>query len=123
VPRKSDPLKRLRALCLDLPEATEKEAWGTPTFRVRDKKMFAMYADNHHGDGRVAVWVKAPPGAQDMLVKSDSDRYFVPPYMGPSGWVGVRLDLDPDWDDVGGLLEEAYRLVAPRKLIALLDEE
>src|SRR5690606_3682945 len=94
----NDPLTRLRALCNALPETTEKEAWGTPTFRVRGK-MFAMFADDHHGDGRVAVWCKAPTGAQEALVESDPDVFFRPPYVGPSGWVGVRLDRGLPWDE------------------------
>jgi len=83
------PLARLRKLCLALPEAHEVEAWGEPTFRVRNK-LFAMYADaeNHHGAGRPAVWCKAGPGNQALMVKSDPDRFFVPPYVGPSGWIG-----------------------------------
>ena len=116
-------LKRVRRLCLALPEATEKEAWGGPTFRVRDKRMFAMYMDNHHGDGRVALWLNAAPGVQDDLVESDPQCFFVPPYMGPSGWVGVRLDRRPDWAFIAELVETAYRMVAPKKLVARLEDE
>lgn len=116
-----DPLERLRAICLALPEATEKEAWGAPTFRVRDK-MFAMFLDNHHGDDRVAIWCKAPPEVQGMLVSADARRFFVPPYVGHKGWVGVRLDLDVDWDEVAGIVEDGYRMSAPKRLIALLDQ-
>ncbi len=116
-------LKRVRRICLALPEASEKEAWGGPTFRVRGHKMFAMHMDNHHGDGRVALWLNAATGAQDERVESDPERFFVPPYMGPRGWVGVRLDRKPDWSAIGALVEESYRLVAPRKLVALLDAD
>jgi hypothetical protein len=122
-PRKpAAPLARLRKLCLALPEAHEVEAWGEPTFRERNK-MFAMYADaaNHHGNGRPAVWVKAAPGDQAALVAADPEGFFVPPYVGPSGWVGVRLDGPVPWDDVAGFLRDAYRLVAPKRLLALLD--
>jgi len=122
VPRKKTPLSRVRELCLELPEATEKEAWGRPTFRIRGKKMFAMFMDDHHGDGRLALWLNAAPGDQATLVESDPELFFVPPYMGPSGWIGLRLDRKPDWDEVGELIEESYRLAAPKKLIALLDE-
>ena len=108
-------LERLRKICLALPEAHEKIAWGEPTFRV-DGKLFAMFADNHHGDGRVAVWCKAPPGAQAVLVKADPKRYFVPPYVGKSGWIGIRLDQDPDWEAAAELLEEAYGMTAPARL-------
>jgi hypothetical protein len=122
VPKKKTPLTRVRELCLGLPEATEKEAWGRPTFRIRGKKMFAMFMDDHHGDGRLALWLNALPGDQATLVESDPELFFVPPYMGPSGWVGLRLDRKPAWDEVAELIEESYRLAAPRKLIALLDE-
>jgi hypothetical protein len=109
-------------MCLALPEAHEVEAWGAPTFRVRNKQ-FAMYAapEDHHGGGRPAVWVKAVPGEQSVRIAADPDRFFSPPYVGPSGWVGVRLDGRVDWDDLDDLLREGYRLAAPRKLAALLD--
>ena len=117
------PLTRLRKLCLALPEAHEVEAWGEPTFRVRNK-LFAMYAapNNHHGAGRPAVWCKAAPGNQSLMVRAEPDRYFVPPYVGPSGWVGVWLDRGPDWAEVGDLMCDSYRLIAPKKLQAVLDQ-
>ena len=123
----SSPLVRLRRACLALPEAHEVEAWGEPTFRVRNK-LFAMYAapNNHHGGGRPAVWCKAAPGNQALMVRAEPARYFVPPYVGPNGWVGVWLDRNPDWAEVKALLRDSYRLVAPKKLAALLapgDEE
>ncbi len=119
----SNPLPRLRKLCLALPEAHEVEAWGEPTFRVRNK-LFAMYAapNNHHGAGRPAVWCKAAPGNQALMVNAEPERYFVPPYVGPSGWVGVWLDRSPDWSEVKELMRDSYRLVAPKKLAALLGE-
>jgi hypothetical protein len=122
MPARLDPLQRLRTLCLALPDAHEQEAWGEPTFRVR-KKMFAMYADadNHHGRGRPAVWCKARALNQHLLVVAHPDRFFVPPYVGPSGWVGVWLDGDVDWDELAGLLSNGYRLVAPKRLVAALD--
>lgn len=115
------PLTRLRKLCLALPEAHEVEAWGEPTFRVRNK-MFATFAspDTHHGNGRAAVWLKAGKGNQAAMVADAPDRYFVPPYVGPSGWVGVHLDADTDWTEVAELVRDAWRLTAPRKLLALL---
>jgi hypothetical protein len=118
---RATPLERLRALCLALPEAHEVEAWGEPTFRVRNK-MFATFAaaGNHHGAGRAAVWCKATHANQDLLVHAFPDRYFVPPYVGPSGWVGVYLDTRPDWDAVGELLADGYRLIAPKRLVAEL---
>jgi hypothetical protein len=117
----SGPLPRLRRICLALPEAHEAEAWGEPTFRVRNK-LFAMYAapDNHHGGGRPAVWCKAAAGNQSFMVRAEPARYFVPPYVGPSGWVGVWLDRNPDWSEVKDLMRDSYRLVAPKKLAALL---
>ena len=116
------PLTRLRKLCLALPEAHEVEAWGEPTFRVRNK-LFAMYAapNNHHGGGRPAVWCKAAPGNQSLMVRAAPDRFFVPPYVGPSGWVGVWLDRGPDWTEVRELMRDSYRLIAPKKLQAALD--
>jgi hypothetical protein len=116
------PLARLRKACLALPEAHEVEAWGEPTFRVRNK-MFAMYAapDNHHGAGRPAVWCKAAPGNQALMVRAEPGRYFVPPYVGPSGWVGVWLDRRPRWSEVEELMRDSYRLVAPRRLVAALE--
>jgi hypothetical protein len=116
------PLTRVRKLCLSLPEAHEVEAWGEPTFRVRNK-MFATFASasNHHGAGRHAVWCKAAPENQRLLIESNPDRYFRPPYVGPSGWVGIHLDGDVEWDDVADLLRDAYRMIAPRKLVAQLD--
>jgi hypothetical protein len=112
-------LERVRKICAAWPETTEKEAWGTPTFRVRDK-MFAMYAEDHHGDGRVAIWCKAGLGVQEALVATDSTSFFVPPYVGVKGWLGVRLDLDVDWDEIGDILADAYQMTAPPKLAAAL---
>ncbi|HEX6060023.1 MAG TPA: MmcQ/YjbR family DNA-binding protein [Gemmatimonadaceae bacterium] len=118
------PLTRLRKLCLALPEAHEVEAWGEPTFRVRNK-LFAMYAaaDNHHGGGRPGVWCKAAPGNQSLMVRAAPARFFVPPYVGPSGWIGIHLDRSPDWDEVRELLTDSYRLIAPKRLVARLDAD
>jgi hypothetical protein len=115
------PLTRLRKLCLALPEAHEVEAWGAPTFRVKNK-LFAMYANanNHHGGGRHAAWVKAQHMNQELLVRSAPDRFFVPPYVGPSGWIGVYLDKSCDWNELAELLRDAYRLTAPKKLVQAL---
>jgi hypothetical protein len=116
------PLARLRKICLALPEAHEVEAWGEPTFRVRNKQ-FAMYASahNHHGGGRPAVWCKAAVENQSLMVRVSPERFFVPPYVGPSGWVGVWLDRRVNWRELADLLADGYRLVAPRRLLALLD--
>jgi hypothetical protein len=118
-----EALARVRAICLALPEATERLSHGSPTFFVRDKKTFVMFLDDHHGDGRLALWCAAPPGAQEELVDQDPDRFFRPPYVGHRGWLGVRLDRDLDWDEVEGIAEDAYRQVAPKKLLAQLDSE
>lgn len=112
---KRGPLERLRRLCLALPGATEKLSHGAPAWFARGRQ-FAAFADDHHGDGRLAVWCKAPPGAQHDLVASDPERYFVPPYVGASGWVGVRLEADrADWGAVEAVLAHGHALVvSPR---------
>lgn len=116
-------LERVRRLCLALPEATERPSHGTPAFFVRDKRAFVYFWDDHHGDGILGLWCAAPPGAQQALVADDPERYFVPPYVGHRGWLGVRLDVgEVDWTEVGGVIEDAYRAVAPRRLIARLEE-
>jgi len=114
----SDPLPRLRALCLALPEVTEKVSHGEPTWFVR--KVFVSYADRHHDD-RVAFWCAAPPGAQEALVAEHPERFFRPPYVGGRGWLGVWLDVDQDWDELAEIVADAYRVIAPRKLVVLLD--
>jgi hypothetical protein len=116
-----DILTRLREVCLDLPEVTERLSHGSPTWFVGGKKTLATYVDNHHGDGRLAIWCPAPPGVQRALVTEEPERFFVPAYVGHRGWLGVRLDRDLDWDEVAGIVEDAYRLVAPKKLVAELD--
>jgi hypothetical protein len=111
------PLARLRKVCLALPEAHEVEAWGEPTFRVKNK-LFAMYAssDNHHGAGTPCVWIKSTPINQSFMVSANPKRFFVPPYVGPSGWVGVRLAGRVNWTELADLCREAYALTAPKKL-------
>ena len=115
------PLLKLRKLCLALPEAHEVDAWGESTFRVKNK-LFAMFAtaSSHHGKGRHSVWIKAGPGNQALMVHHAPDRFFVPPYVGPSGWVGVYLDAVCDWTELDELLRDSYRLIAPKKLAAQL---
>ncbi len=115
------PLERLRALCLALPETTERLSHGEPTFFVRDKKVFVTYSDHHHDD-RLGFWCHAPAGAQQAIVAADPERYFVPPYVGGRGWIGVYLDVDGvAWDEIAELVEDAYRMVAPKSLIVVLD--
>ena len=115
-----DPLARLRRLCLALPQTTERPSHGEPAWFVRGRVSFVTYADHHHDD-RLAFWCAAPPGAQAELVASDPGRFFRPPYVGHRGWVGVRLDVPVDWDEIAELVEDAYRTVAPRRLLAELD--
>ena len=112
----SEARRRLREICLRLPEATEVEAWGDPTYRVRNK-IFAM----EKGAG-TEVWLKGAPGEQEALVESDPACFFVPPYVGHKGWIGARLGAVSDWEELGELVEESYRLIAPKRLAAQLDE-
>jgi hypothetical protein len=111
------PLERLRAVCLAFPEAVESGGVGDPSFKVRDK-IFAM---QHGMDGRPSLWVKAPDGVQELLVQAVPDRFFRPPYVGHHGWVGVRLDGELDWDELADLVDESYRMTAPKRLAAQID--
>jgi hypothetical protein len=120
-----DPLERLRAICMALPETTERLSHGEPAFFVRGKRVFVTYADHHH-DGRLGFWCHAPAGTQQALVKSDPKRFFVPPYVGGRGWIGVNLDgarEEAFWHEIAELVEDAYRMVAPRTLLAGLDAD
>ncbi|WP_188192309.1 MmcQ/YjbR family DNA-binding protein [Nonomuraea sp. SYSU D8015] len=113
-----EALDRLRALCLALPETTERLSHGEPTWFVRGKKTFVMFADHHHDD-RLAFWCAAPPGAQEELVAENPERFFRPPYVGHRGWLGVYLDVDDvDWTEVAEIVADAYRQIAPKSLIA-----
>ena len=120
MPRPRNPLQRLRKIIRAWPETNERLSHGAPTFGG-GKKTFASFHDNHHGDGRVAVWCKALAEFQEDLVDTDPDLFFIPPYVGPSGWVGIRLDREVDWELVAEVLEEGYRLVAPKRAVAELD--
>jgi hypothetical protein len=111
-------LERLREVCLGMPETSERLSHGAPTFFVREKRAFVMVMTDHHGDGRFALWCAAPEGMQKMLVDADPERFFVPPYVGHRGWLGVRLDRGLQWDEVAGIAEDAYAEVAPAKLVA-----
>jgi hypothetical protein len=108
-------LLRVRLLCAALPEATEKPSHGEPTFFVR-KKVFAMFANNHHNDGRIAVWLPAPIGIQEMLIESAPEKFFKPPYVGGRGWIGVELNRVND-DELDFLLRQAWRMIAPKNLL------
>ena len=115
-----DPLTSLRRLCLALPEATERLSHGEPTWFVREKKVFVTYEDHHHDD-RLAFWCAAGPGSQQALVASAPARFFVPPYVGHRGWLGVYLDVPVDWTEMEELVTEAYRAVAPKTLLKRLE--
>ena len=116
-----NPLQKLRRICLALPETTERQSHGEPAWFVRDKKLFVTYSDHHHDD-RVAFWCAAPEGAQQELVAAEPSRFFRPPYVGGRGWLGVYLDVEVDWDEIAEIADDAYRQVAPKTLIAKLDE-
>ncbi|ADD40838.1 MmcQ/YjbR family DNA-binding protein [Stackebrandtia nassauensis] len=117
-----DPIERLRPLCLALPEATERPSHGEPAWFVRDKKLFVMAAQHHHDD-RLGFWCAAAPGEAAALVAGDPRRFFIPPYVGHRGWLGVYLDVDGvDWDEIAEIVTDAYRHVAPKRLVALLED-
>ncbi len=116
---RDDALVHIRQVCLALPGTNERLSHGAPTFFVRDKKTFVMFMDNHHGDGRLAIWCQAPHGMQGALVEREPERFFVPPYVGHRGWVGVRLERGVDWDQVAEMIEDAYRMVAPRRYVSV----
>jgi predicted DNA-binding protein (MmcQ/YjbR family) len=117
-----DPIERLREVCMAYPEAVEKPFGGhdAPCFRIRDK-MFAMVSTGADGSN-LDVWMKAEPGAQDVLVRGDPVRFFIPPYVGSKGWIGVRLDTaDTPWGIIADLVNDSYRMIAPKRLLKLLD--
>jgi hypothetical protein len=109
----TEPLDRLRELCLAFPEAVEAGGVGNPSFKVR-AKIFAM---QHGHEGRPSAWFKAPEGVQELLVGSDPGRFFRPPYVGHHGWVGTWLDVEQDWEELADLVEESYRMTAPKRLV------
>ena len=113
--RTKNPVERLRAICLALPDTTEKVAWGEPTWRVRGR-LFAQLDDHHHGAEHLAVWLPAPLGEQESMIFLDPVRFFRPPYVGPRGWVGVRIDRRPNWTLIAAVVKQAYRVVAPSRL-------
>ena len=116
-PLANDMHQTVRAACLWLPESEEFVSHGSPNFRVRGKT-FATYVVNHHGDGRVGLWLPAARGAQEHHLRADPDNFFLPPYVGPRGWVGVRLDRNLEWRRIAALVREAYEHVAPAALSA-----
>ena len=107
----------MRAICLALPETGERLSHGEAAFFYRGKRSFLNMDTYHHGSAHYSAWVAAPLGAQDLLVRSDPEHFFVPPYVGHRGWLGVRLDRGLDWDELTGIVEDAYAEVAPPKLV------
>ena len=119
-PGKDRRLVRLTKICLALPEVTQQLAGHHVCFLVR-KKTFAYYLDNHHGDGIVAVTARVLPGDNEALIAAQPDRFYMPAYIGPRGWVALRLDLGTiDWDEVAELVATSYRLIAPKRLAAVV---
>lgn len=113
---RNSPLERVRRICLALPETTERLSHGEPTFFVH-KKVFVMFANNHHNDGHVAVWLPVPPGVQSALIETDPKTYFKPPYVGTRGWIGIELERISD-EDLTFHIETAWELVAPKRLLS-----
>jgi hypothetical protein len=123
-----DTFDHVRRLALALPEVNERLSHGAPCFFVRDKRPVCYYHDDHRGDGRLSLWCPAPPGVQELLVSAEPQRFFKPPVSAQgtfSGWLGVFLDTpgesSVDWDEIAALLDDAFRTVAPKRLIAELD--
>ena len=119
----SDPVVHLREICLALPEVVERLSHGEPTWFVRGKKSFVMLDDHHHGADHLGFWCAAPPGVQLELVEQEPQRFFRPPYVGTRGWLGVRIDRQVDWGEIEGICRDAYRWVAPKTLVAALDQD
>ena len=117
IPRDEDPVSRIRSLCLALPEAEEQPFGGhtAPSFRIRGKLFVTTSEDGS------AMTFKGQPGVQQALVGSDPKRFFVPAYVGNKGWVSARLDVEQDWDEIAELIEDSFRMIAPKRVSALLD--
>lgn len=123
MPPAADPVERLRQLCLALPDAVERSSHGSPGFFVRGKKQFVSVDDHHHGVDHLGFWCAAPPGRQEELIAENPAQFFRPPYVGHRGWLGVRIDLAPDWTEIDEVVRDAYRCVAPKTLLARLDAD
>lgn len=116
----ADPFERVRALCLALPEVTERPSHGDPAFFVGGR-MFVTFSINLHGDGEEAIWIKAAPGVQEMLIDEDPGHFYRPPYVGQKGTVAARLNRSgTPWDDIEALIRDAWALAAPKRLAATL---
>jgi hypothetical protein len=112
-------IERVRQICVALPETTEKLSHGEPTFFVR-RKVYAMFSNNHHNDGHIAVTIPAAIGVQQALIEANSEKFYRPPYVGIRGWVGIELKRVTD-EELSLHLREAWRLIAPEKLRALVE--
>jgi hypothetical protein len=112
---------QVRRLCLALPEVTERPSHSSPTWFIRDKKTFVSFVGEHHGK-RLAFWCAAPPGVAAELISEDPERFFRPPYVGHRGWLGVYVDIEPDWAEIAEIILDAYRQVAPKRLLAELPD-
>ena len=109
--------ERLRTICLALPETSERLSHGAPSFFVREKRCFVMLLDNHHNDGIFGIWCAAPDGNQELLIAASRERFYRPPYVGHRGWIGVRFNDGVDWDELTGIVEDAFATVAPKSLL------
>ncbi len=119
----SDGFDEVRRIALALPETNERLSHGMPTFFIRDKKVFCNCVNDHHGDGHVGIWVAAAPGVQEELVSQEPHRFYRPPYVGHRGWLGVDLRVDVDWDEIAQIIEDSFRLVAPKTVVKQLDAD
>ena len=118
----SEPLARLRAICMAFPEVAERPSHGAPTWFIRGKSSFlTLWADGHHDHEFPHIWCAAAPGVQGELIAANSSAYFRPPYVGHRGWLGVRLDRGLSWEELAEVAQDAYRAVAPAKLVEQLD--
>ncbi len=118
----SDALAHIRRICLALPETNERLSHGSPCFFIRDKKSFVYFHDaNRYDEVGTNIWCPAPPGVQEQMVDAEPSRFYRPPYVGHRGWIGVRLDVEPDWEEIAGIVEEAFRHVAPNRVLQRLE--
>jgi hypothetical protein len=118
---KKDPIEQLRAICMALPDVVERDSNGQISWMIKAKRSIAILDDHYNGVNRIAMWCPAAPGLQESLIEQRPEQFFCPPEVGDKGWLGMRIDKKPDWDEVLEFIEDAYRLVAPKKLSAQLD--
>jgi hypothetical protein len=124
VPTPDEAHERLRELCFAMPEVSERLSHGSPSFFIREKRVLcSFHPGGHHAGGFTSIWVPAQLGVQAELIEDEPERFYRPQYVGPSGWVGVRLDGDVEWDEIDAMLREAYRLKAPKTLARQLDAD